>query len=82
MWCSLLLGETQCREMHDSAYWERLFGIVKSGRSTVLGKQRQIPAAVCHALEVENEQAEQREEIQLGNAECTFGKKTRPLCYD
>lgn len=45
------------------------------------GKQKQITAAACHALEVEKEQAEQREEIQLGNAECTFGKKTWPLLW-
>lgn len=47
MWCSLLLGETQCREMRDSAYWEGLFGIIKSDRSTVRGGETKIDPCSC-----------------------------------
>lgn len=38
------------------------------------GKQTQIPAAACHALEVENKQAEQRE-FSLGMLNAPLGKK-------
>lgn len=73
VWCSLLRGETQCREMHDSAHWKELFGVIESHRSAAHGGVTKIP--VCHALEVENEQAEQREGIQLGMLNAHLGRK-------
>lgn len=47
MWCSLLCGETQCREMHASAHWEGLFGVIKSGRSTARGGETEIDPCSC-----------------------------------